>query len=275
MPIACALVLSVSVPLAAGGQGRSGVRRHPPHPSQPVVVRGQVFVGGYFYDPIFGPYPWWPRAAYPRLYYPIYDNRSDVRIRVTPEEAEEAAVYVDGFYAGIVDDFNGVFQSLPLTPGGHIILLYLDGWRTVRRHIYLSPGSTFSLRVPLERLPAGVRSEPPEVAPSVPPPPAGSYKTPVTEPKGVTPRRAAEPAAGFGTLDLFVQPVSAEVLIDGERWVTSEDGHFMVQVPAGKHRVEIRKPGYRRFATEIEIRDGEIAPLNVSLNTTRNCAGPI
>jgi len=55
--------------------------------------------------------------------------------------------------AGIVDDFHGVFQSLPLTPGGHTLRLYLDGWRTVCRHIYLSPGSTLSLRVPLERLP--------------------------------------------------------------------------------------------------------------------------
>jgi hypothetical protein len=27
---------------------------------------------------------------------------------------KEAAVYVDGFYAGVVDDFDGVFQSLPL-----------------------------------------------------------------------------------------------------------------------------------------------------------------
>jgi hypothetical protein len=35
-------------------------------------------------------------------------------------------VYVDGFYPGIVDDFNGVvFQALPLTPGGHTIILYL------------------------------------------------------------------------------------------------------------------------------------------------------
>jgi hypothetical protein len=34
---------------------------------------------------------------------------------------------VDGFYAGIVDDFNGVFQSLPLTPGGHTVVLYVEG----------------------------------------------------------------------------------------------------------------------------------------------------
>jgi hypothetical protein len=24
-----------------------------------------VFIGGYFYDPFFGPYPWWPLEAYP------------------------------------------------------------------------------------------------------------------------------------------------------------------------------------------------------------------
>jgi uncharacterized membrane protein len=69
-------------------------------------------------------------------------------------------------------------------------------------------------------------------------------------------------------LDIFVQPTSAEVTIDGQRWATSDEGHFMVQVPAGKHRVEVRKSGYREFATEIEVGDGETVPLNVSLITT-------
>jgi hypothetical protein len=42
----------------------------------------------------------------------------------------------------------------------------------------------------------------------------------------------------------------------------------MVQVPAGKHRVDVTKPGYRGFTTEIEIREGEATPLNVSLVAT-------
>jgi len=54
----------------------------------------------------------------------------------------------------------------------------------------------------------------------------------------------------------------------GQRWVTSDEGHFMVQVPAGKHRVEVKKPGYRQFTTEIEVGDGQTIPLNVSLMTT-------
>jgi len=264
-----ASVLLLTCPDIADAQRRA-VPRHPPHPERAVVVRGHVFIGGYFYDPFYGPYPWWPRAAYPYWYFPVYDSRADVHLRVEPEEAENAAVYVDGFYAGIVDDFNGVFQALPLTAGGHTIVLYLEGYRTVRHNIYLRPASRFTLRATMERLPAGVTSEPPELAPAVPAPPAGTYRTPVTPPATPLPQPAPRPsqAVGFGTLDLYVQPASAEVTIDGQRWVSSDEGHFMVQVPAGKHRVEVSKSGYRQFTTEIEIREGEALPLNVSLITT-------
>jgi uncharacterized membrane protein len=64
-----------------------------------------------------------------------------------------------------------------------------------------------------------------------------------------------------------VQPTDAQVTIDGQRWVTSDDGHFLVQVPVGAHRVEVSKSGFRQFATEVEVRDGETTPLNVSLMT--------
>ena len=283
----------VALPIAAGGQGRSGGRQGPggtppggaaprgapppvarPAPPHPVhrapspVVRGTVFIGGYYYDPFYGPYPWWPRPAYPYWYFPIYDTRADVRIQVVPDAADDAAVYVDSFYAGIVNDFDGVFQSLPLTPGGHSIVLYLEGYRTVRSNFYLSPGSTFRLRATMERLPPGERSEPPEVSPPVPAPAEGSYKLPVTPSRATLAPGATPQAAGFGTLDLFVQPANAEVLIDGQPWVTTEDGHFVVQVPAGKHRLEIKRPGYRSFSREFDVREGEATPLNVSLLVT-------
>ncbi|HLG57538.1 MAG TPA: PEGA domain-containing protein [Vicinamibacterales bacterium] len=263
-----ALLLLVTFPGIADAQRRA-VPRHPSHPQRAVVVRGQVFIGGYFYDPFFGPYPWWTRTGYPQWYFPVYDNRAEVRLQVRPEEAEDAAVYVDGFYAGIVDDFNGVFQSLPLTPGGHTVVLYLDGYRTVRHNFYLSPGASFKLRATMERLPAGETSEIPELAAPAPAPPAGTYRTPVTPPRTPMPPAAgAAQAVGFGTLDIFVQPSNSDVTIDGQRWATSDEGHFMVQVPVGKHRVEVKKPGYRQFMTEIEVEDGQTVPLNVSLMTT-------
>ena len=53
---------------------------------------------------------------------------ASVQFDVTPRQAE---VFVDGYYAGIVDDFDGMFQRLRVEPGQHEITLYLDGYRTV------------------------------------------------------------------------------------------------------------------------------------------------
>lgn len=252
----------------AEAQRRGATHRPPPAP-QPhaaVVVGGHVFIGGYFYDPFYGPYPWWARTAYPYWYFPVYDRRAELRVSVTPKDA---AVYVDGFYAGIVDDFDGVFQGLPLPPGGHTIVLYLSGYRTATYNVYLRPASSFKLRGTLERLPVGALSDPPPIAPAVPPPPEGSYRTPRTPPPlpapSQPPVQTPQKTVGFGTLDVRVQPVTAELTIDGQRWVSSDEGHFVVQVPSGMHRIEVTKSGYRGFATEIEVRDGDTMPLNVSL----------
>lgn len=261
-----ALIVLATLPGVADAQ-RKAVPRSSAPPKHAVTVRGNVFIGGYFYDPMFGPYPWWPRTVYPYWYYPVYDHRAEIRFHVDPKAAEDAAVYVDGFYAGIVDDFNNVFQSLPLTPGGHRIVLYLEGYRTVQQNVYLSPGTMFNFREVMEPLPEGVASERPDVAPPVPPPPSGTYRNPVTPPRLPSPPVSGGiPAAvGFGTLDLYVQPDTAEVIIDGGRWATADEGHFVVQVPAGMHRVEVRKAGYRQFVTDVQIRNGATSPLNVSL----------
>lgn len=161
---------------ALAQRGRGG-----PPPHRPVDRGAVVFVGGYFYDPFFGPYPWWSRTAYPYAYYPVFDNRAVVRVIAAPKDA---GVYVDGFYAGTVHDFNDWFQGLPVTPGGHQITLYLEGYRTVRQSLYVAPGSTVKLRETMERLPAGETSQPVELAPAVPPPPDGTYVPPRPRPNG-------------------------------------------------------------------------------------------
>jgi hypothetical protein len=182
---------------------------------------------------------------------------------VTPDEA---AVYVDGFYAGVVDDFDGLLEGLPVSPGGHTITFYLDGYRTVRHNVYVRSASTFKLRDALEKLPPGTASEPPLLVPAVPAPPAGSYRMPRTPPPLSMPLAiTAQPVLGVGTLDLRVQPPTAVVLIDGRRWVSSEGAHFVVQLPAGTHRIEVTEIGYQRFINDVVMRDGETAELNVSL----------
>jgi hypothetical protein len=202
--------------------------------------------------------------VYPYAYYPIYDNRAIVRVIATPKDA---AVYIDGFYAGTVHDFNDWWQGLPLPPGGHEILLYLQGYRTIHRRLYLSPGSTYKLHETMERLAADEVSEPPTLAPPPPPPPEGSYLPPRTAPRTPQPPVQTSPSspATIGTLTLHVQPANAEVRIDGERWVSSDQGRFVIQLGEGTHQIQITSAGYREYLSEIQVRYGETVPLNVSL----------
>ena len=83
-----------------------------------------------------------------------------MKTEVTPKQTE---VYVDGYYAGIADDFDGVFQGLDTSPGGHAVTLSLDGYRTITRNIYVRPDSTYKLKETMEKLAPG------KVGESVPP----------------------------------------------------------------------------------------------------------
>jgi hypothetical protein len=254
-------VVAASVVLADQGRRPSPQ----PRPRPPVVVRGEVFVGGYFYDPVFGPYPWWPHTGYPYWYFPRYDERAFIRIKVEPDHA---AVYVDGFFAGVVDDFDGLFDGLPLTPGGHTLVFYLDGYRTLRRNLYVPPGASFSVRELMEPLRPGEANEPPTVVPPVPEPPAGSYRVPLSKPPSSAASEGgalALPMGPHGTLDLSVQPVNAMVIVDGERWASSDGTHFNIQLRVGTHRVEVTEAGYQRFITDVVVREGETSKLNVTL----------
>ena len=80
--------------------------------------------------------------------------------------------------------------------------------------------------------------------------------------------RAGTPAAGYGTLAIRVQPADAEVLIDGEKWRGPDtQDRLIVDVAEGPHTVQISKPGYRTYITDVQIRRGETSPLNVSLRS--------
>ena len=83
---------------------------------------------------------------------------SDVKLKITPKNAQ---VFVDGYYAGEVDNFDGAFQRLHVTPGGHEITVYSDGYRTLSREIYAAPNSTVTFSDDLMPLAPGEVSEPP------------------------------------------------------------------------------------------------------------------
>jgi hypothetical protein len=83
---------------------------------------------------------------------------------------------------------------------------------------------------------------------------------------GAPPSRAGQATSEYGTLTVRVQPLDAEVSIDGEAWrgPGGQDA-LVIEVAAGSHTVEIRKPGFRTYVTQVEIRRGETSQLNVSL----------
>ncbi len=78
-----------------------------------------------------------PRSYGSRIYY------GDLRLQVRPRNA---AVYVDGYYAGIVDDFDGVFQRLTLEVGPHEIELDAPGLEPQLFDVYIDPAQTVTLR---------------------------------------------------------------------------------------------------------------------------------
>jgi hypothetical protein len=106
---------------------------------RPIVVPGGWYPwgwGGYGFGGYYGYDPWY-YGGHGR-YNQYYSRRDDgsVRLKVTPRDA---TVYVDGYYAGVVDDFDGIFQRLPLEPGPHRIEIQLDGYAPLTFDVRILP----------------------------------------------------------------------------------------------------------------------------------------
>ncbi|MGC4081396.1 MAG: PEGA domain-containing protein [Vicinamibacterales bacterium] len=223
----------------------------------------------------YPPYP--PYGAY-RYYQP----ESHLRINVRPKDA---SVYVDGYFAGKVDEFDGRLQRLHVEPGEHEITIYLEGYRSLKQRLYLSVNATRTIDGELERLAPGEpqepqpapaesdrgRLEPPDEYGHLPAPGPAGRRGPVQ-----APRRAPMPApqppprdgveSRYASLSIRVQPGGATVTIDGERWNgPSNDERLIVQVSEGRHVIEVERDGYEPFTTEVDVRGGETAPVNISL----------
>ena len=231
------------------------------------------FYGGYYTYPFyFGvgfPCCGYAPYAYGYPYYPYgypYDISGSLRLQVTPREAE---VFVDGYYAGTVDSFDGTFQRLHVQPGEHDLEVFLPGHRSYQQKVYLQPGKTFNVRHTMETLGPG-EAEPARPAGRQRPTGPSSKRQPPIAP----PDRDAEPnpdpgrtsPSDFGSLALRVQPGDASITIDGESWENSGNNQrLVVQLGPGVHHVQIRKDGYRTYMTDVTIRPGETTTLNVAM----------
>ena len=183
-----------------------------------------------------------------------YDLSASLRLQVEPKETE---VFVDGYWAGTVDDFDGFLQRLHLQPGDHEIQLFLEGHRTFRQKIYLQPHGSFRIRHEMQPLAPGEAPIPRPAARERPEPYERSER-------GGRPGRSER--ASFGTLAIRVQPADAEVRIDGELWERPDgEARLEVDLPAGEHRLEVRKDGFAAYVRTVRVRPGDVTAINVSL----------
>lgn len=121
----------------------------------PWAFGGLGFYGyGYgtgFYDSWFDPYGYDPYGYDP--YFPQTYSSSDtggLRLKIKPSDA---TVYIDGYYVGVVDDYDGVFQKLSIEPGTHRVEIRAQGFETLSFDVRIEPGHTTTYRGELKKLP--------------------------------------------------------------------------------------------------------------------------
>jgi hypothetical protein len=104
----------------------------------------------------FAAFSSWPSLAYPSAEayaeYPFDPDgiTGELRLRVEPKEAQ---VFVDGYYAGLVNEFNGHFHHLKLIPGPHHIDVRAAGYETLDFDINIEAFQTTEYRETLKRSP--------------------------------------------------------------------------------------------------------------------------
>ena len=109
-------------------------------PYRPYVYRPSYRIGVYY-----GTGGYYPYGVTPRGYYEPIPGRyyGGVRITGVPREAE---VFADGYYVGLVNDFDGIFQHINLEAGPHHIEIDWGGYEPIAFDVYVRPGETTTFR---------------------------------------------------------------------------------------------------------------------------------
>jgi PEGA domain len=139
-PIVGTAVPRGSVPPAGGGGVIVGGA-----PFYPWWFGGAGYYGGYYggyYDPWYG--------AYPSSYQGGSSDEGALRLKIKPREAE---VYVDGYYVGVVDDFDGIFQKLHIDSGAHRIEVRAPGYEPLTFDVRITPDHSTTYQGEMKKLP--------------------------------------------------------------------------------------------------------------------------
>jgi hypothetical protein len=102
----------------------------------------QAYYGGGYggYDPYYG--------GGSGGYSSAYRGVGSLRLKVKPANAQ---VYIDGYYVGLIDSFDGVFQRLGVDGGPHQVELRAEGYDTVKFEVMVTPNDTVTYKGEMKR----------------------------------------------------------------------------------------------------------------------------
>jgi len=109
-------------------------------PYRPYVYRPHFGIGVYYGTG--GSYAY---GVTPPVYYNPQPGGYYGGLRITGAP-RDAQVFADGYYVGIVDDFDGVFQHVNLEAGRHHIEIQSQGYQAVEFDVDVQPGRTTTFR---------------------------------------------------------------------------------------------------------------------------------
>jgi len=122
----------------------------------PGFAFGLGFYGYPYYSPYYYPFGYYGAYGDPYGYggygyggygYGGYVSRDEARgiggVRIV-DAPKDAQVFADGYYAGTVDDFNGVFQHLDLEAGAHRVEIREQGRTPIQFDVNIVPGENIT-----------------------------------------------------------------------------------------------------------------------------------
>lgn len=109
-------------------------------PYRPYVYHPSFSLGVYY-----GSGGYYPYGYTPRYYYEPVPGRPYGGVRITGAP-RDARVFADGYFVGIVDDFDGIFQHINLEAGPHHIEVDWGGGQPIAFDVYVRPGETTTFR---------------------------------------------------------------------------------------------------------------------------------
>ena len=82
-------------------------------------------------------------------YSQTYRDTGNLRLKIKPREAQ---VFVDGYFVGVIDSFDGAFQRLALDGGGHKVEIKAEGYEPLQLEVLITPGETVTYKGEMKRI---------------------------------------------------------------------------------------------------------------------------